>query len=312
MITDRRKLAFAALVSAVLLGLLLYAGKFRFPDLSQADPAWLAAVGAAHLVVVAGRGLSFRALAPEGNRGARRAWLQLAARHQILFSLVPGGLGDTGFPFLAKRIVGLDAPVAVRVIAQFRLRDAILLAAVTIAALVLIGVRGPYGLIGLAIVLPLLWVSDDIAVGLLKVARHLLPGSRIVGFLREASDHETPTLHDRTVRTALAILVWSASTAAVLAAFRAIGVTIGVGEALLFIAAVNVAGALSISIAGLGVSEAGAAAALVVMGRSVQRATSLALVVRPLLLLSVLAMSLAIGLATGPLRSPPSRAASRL
>jgi uncharacterized membrane protein YbhN (UPF0104 family) len=311
MLFDRRKLALAAVVSAVLLALLFFLGNFRLPDLSRADPSWLLGVAAAYLLVVIGRGFSLRALAPEDQRGRMLQWLQLAGRHQVLFSTIPAGIGDAGFPILAKQIVGIELPVAVRIIAQFRFRDILFVSTMGMFGLVLLGFPGIYGLLSFALAIPLLWFSDDIAVALLKLVRSVAPKIRILAFLQQATDHPRPQARDRCIRTAFAMSVWTAAVAAVISAFRAIGVHLTIGEALLFIAAVNIAGAMSLSIAGLGVSEVGAAAALVTGGMPLQQATSLALVVRPTLMLTIVSMALLIDVTAGALKRSGERAFSK-
>lgn len=307
---DRRRLALAALVSAALLGLLFLVGKFRLPDLSRANLFWLLAVAAAYLLVVVGRGLSLRALAPKDQRRPLLQWLQLAGRHQVLFSTIPAGLGDAGFPILAKQIADIELPVAVRIIAQFRFRDILFVSTMGIFGLVLMGLPGIYGLLSFALALPLLWFSDDIANTLLKLVRSLLRKGGVLDFLQQATDHPRPQIRDRLQRTAFALWVWTAAVAAVVSAFRALGFHLTIGEALLFIAAVNIAGAVSLSIGGLGVSEAGAAAALVAGGMPLQQATSLALVVRPTLMLTIVSVAFLLDVTTGVFRRMGARASS--
>lgn len=294
MIISRRKLFLAAIVSVLCLGMLGMLANLKLPDFSRADPSWLLATFIAHILTVSGRGLSLRALVPRQQREGALKWVHLAARHQLIFSVFPAGAGDVGFPYSAKRIAGLELHIAVRTIAQFRLRDLMIVGLMGLIGAILIGIPSRFTWAVVALGIPALWASDDIAVGTLRVAAAIIPHSRIIEFLRTAADHESPTISERITRTTLAIFVWSASICAVMAAFRAIGTPIQLAEALIFIAAVNLAGAISLSIAGLGVSEAGATAALVATGRSLQQASSLALVVRPLLLLSIVCASLAL------------------
>jgi uncharacterized membrane protein YbhN (UPF0104 family) len=297
------KLVPAALASAVLLSVFLAAAHVKFPDLSAAEPRWLIAVLGAHLLMVSTRGIALRALMPRPARSGFLRWVHLAARHQLVFSVFPGGVGDAGFPYFAKRIAGLDIHDAVRTIAQFRMRDLIFVALMGLSGLILLGRPNAYAGTLIALAIPVLWFSDDVATAFLRLGMKLVPHSRLIEFLRIATDHERPTTTDRIVRTILAMVIWSASVTAVMAAFRAIGAPIHVAEALVFIAAVNFAGAISLSVAGLGPSEAGAAVALVAAGRSIQRASSLALVVRPLLLLSVVSSSLILEFVMSFLRS---------
>lgn len=302
MITDSRKLIVAALVSVTLLAALLFVADFKFPELSHADPVWLAVMLCAHLSMIVARSLMLSNLAPKTLR-ARWNWVRLAARHQLLFSILPAGVGDAGFPYLAKRTTSLPTAVALRMMAQFRLRDVIFVAIIGLAGMMFVGLPFLYGLSALVVAVPLLWFADEIADRFLRLVGAIAPRSRILVSLREAVRQKAPTARERLARTVLPMLAWSTSVAAVVAAFRAIGFQAGIGEALLLVAAVNIAGAIKISIAGLGVSEAGAAAALLAAGSTIEQAASVALVVRLLLLLSVIGASLVLELTVAIIRS---------
>ncbi len=302
MIINRRKLLLAGLISAGALALLLHLADFTFLDLERRNLPWLAGLLCAHLVMITGRGILLRTLAPRVDRAGQLCWVQLAARHQAVFTLAPSGFGDLGFPLLAKHITGLAGSTALRIIAQCRLRDTIALAAIGLLGVVLIGIPVGFGWPVILFTLPLIWFADELAVIFLRVVTLAVPKSRIATFLREAARQEDVSLRDRMVRTLLVALVWSAALAGVMAAFRVLGLPIGLGEAMLFIAAVNLAGALAISIAGLGVTEAGATAALVAVGIKLDEAASIALLVRPLLLVSVVLSSLALDLSIAAIR----------
>ena len=67
------------------------------------------------------------------------------------------------------------------------------------------------------------------------------------------------------------------------------GIVLTPAGVLMVIVALNVAGAVAVSIAGFGVAEAGVAGALIALGMGPAEATAAALVTRPLLLGSMLA-----------------------
>jgi uncharacterized membrane protein YbhN (UPF0104 family) len=127
----------------------------------------------------------------------------------------------------------------------------------------------------------------------------IAPGARLTQILREASKHDAIGVRCRVIRTASAIVVWVAAIAAIMAIFRAIGIPLSFANSLLFVTALNAARAMSISIAGLGISEAGAAAALVASGSTLQDASSLAIVTRPALLVLMVSLSFVLDVGTG-------------
>jgi len=303
---DLRRILTASAVSIVLLGLIAAKAQFRLPDLSKADPFWIFGLLGAHLVMVMGRGLSLRSLADAGSDRPTRAWIRLAARHQAMFSLFPTGLGDLSFPVLAGRMVKVEPSEALRILAQFRLRDVVMLALIGLTGLAAVGTSLELGPLVIVAMVGALFFVDEIAAFGVRILAAIVPHPQISHWLSVAAQLRRATLTERALRTGLAAVVWSASVAAILAASRAAGSPFGLGEALLMVAALNAVGVIAISIGGLGVSEAGAAAALVLSGRTVGAAASIALLVRPLLLLSVLLASLLIEVTLSILGSPDS------
>ena len=86
------------------------------------------------------------------------------------------------------------------------------------------------------------------------------------------------------------LLAWAFASAAFWALFAMIGVSVEMAEAVLILVAVNVAGAASFfTIAGLGISEAGLAGVLVLLGFPTIEAVSLGLIIRPTALMMTLA-----------------------
>lgn len=299
MITKPRKLVIAALVSAALLGLVFFWARFRLPDLSKADPVWLAGVVLSQVVLILARASTFRALVSTRSRVRMLQWIRLAARHQLVFSVIPGGIGDAGFPYLAKRIVGMETSAALKVVAQIRLRDAICVAIIAFAALTFLGLPPAFGFAGTALALPALWFADELAAAILRIMARIAPGARLTQILREASKHDAIGVRCRVIRTVSAIVVWVAAIASIMAIFRAIGIPLSFANSLLFVTALNAARAMSISIAGLGISEAGATAALVASGSTLQDASSLAIVTRPALLVLMVGVSFVLDVGAG-------------
>ena len=304
MITERRKLLLGGGISIIAFAAVLYSAHFTLPDLSRAKPLWLIGVLVAQLLLLLARATTYRALASTGAKVTNLQLIQLAARHQLLFSFVPGGIGDFGFPYIAKRIAGIETAAAVRMIAQLRLRDAICVATIALAALVYLGLPRNFGFAAILFAIPAMWFADEIAISALKIIAVIAPKSRLLDFLRDAAVHEPGRAGLRAARAFPAVAVWLASIAAVLTVFRAIGFPITFGESLMFVTALNIARAISLSIAGLGVSEAGAAAALVAYGSGVRQASSIAVVVRPLLLVSMIALCAIMEAGIALLRTP--------
>lgn len=299
MTTNLWRWLLAILVSITLLAALLIASNFTFPDPSNFKPKWLGVMLAAHILMVCFRGLLFLTLSTAELTSEPSHWIRLAARHQTVFSVLPSGTGDLTFPMMAKRFVPLGPSEALRMIILFRQRDLIVLAAIALAGLslleghiILAGITFFGG--GIA-----LWFSDDVFRLGAKGLESFIPEGRLSDWISGfAVNHKAP-LCRRAAAWLFSLLIWIASIVAVLSSFAAAGQSISIGAALLFLAFVNLAGVIAISVAGLGVSETGAATALMLIGRSIEHATATALVVRPALLFSVLVSSLLLDLAIG-------------
>lgn len=69
-------------------------------------------------------GLRLRVLANGEGRQDRAPWLRLAALHQSLVMLAPGGLGDLTFPALSGRLANLTPLAGIRTLIAFRLNAA--------------------------------------------------------------------------------------------------------------------------------------------------------------------------------------------
>lgn len=304
---DRGRFVIAGLISATLLGWLGWTAGFALPPIEVIDWVALAGLAGAIVLILLSRSLSFRAMAPPGLQQGQMRWLQLAARHQAVFALFPGGSGDIGFPYLARKIVGIETPAAVRIIAQVRLRDMVLLALLGMGGLASAGRSVDYAPLAMVAAVVLLWFIDDLTALGLRALTRVLPGSQLTMLLGESAKAQSPGWRDRLLRTALTAAVWSSTLAAVIAGFAVVGVPIDLGQAMLIVAAINLAGAIAISIAGLGVSEAGAAAALLISGFEPQRAAAIALLVRPILLVLIVTVSVATDLALTMLKARRSQ-----
>ncbi|MBX7539666.1 lysylphosphatidylglycerol synthase domain-containing protein [Qipengyuania sphaerica] len=295
---DIRRIAFrtaaALLISGLLLALLVRVADIEWRDFAEVSPGGFALVLAFHLLLLVTRGILMSQLARcgEGHLASHRAWIRLAARHQFLFTILPTGLGDLLFPALARRLVGHSAASGFAVIVQMRARDLIVLPAFALAGgLWISGLEW----LGVAVALtaaPALFFADKLFRIALEILRKPLPEGRIAGFLETAAGPGPAGPPERLRLAATSLLIWILATCAVLAAFSAIDEPVSVGVAVLFLAGINFFGALALSIGGLGVAEAGGAAALVLANRGVKSASALALVVRPMLLVSMLAASL--------------------
>jgi len=295
---DLKRSLLAAGVSAVFLAGLVWFARTQDIDLSTLDPLRIAALTGVYGLLTMSRGLLLRSLAPEPDRGSFAPWFNLAARHQIVFTLVPSGAGDIGFPYLLNRTTGLSMATGVRIIAQFRLRDAAMLASLGAVGLLATGFSPFWGILGLFAAVCVLWFVDDIAMLALTLASRL-PGGRLAAFLKSALPEAPLPLKQRLSCTFLSLVVWTIAALGLALAFLTAGHPLSLGEVLLVLVMLNAIGAVAVSVAGLGVSEAGVAGALIAMGTSAPQAAAIAIVARPLMLVSLISASALLDLATG-------------
>ena len=308
----------AAIVSVLSLALLV--GLVDRASLSAAvGKLSVPAIGLASILFflnLAIRGYWLRLLAPAGDaRLELPRWIRLAVAHQAAFMLLPSGAGDLGFPLLASRITGVSFSAAVRMILCYRLQDLWVLGMLGAAALASIAFEGGTSAAILAVpalAAPALVWSADLArlagiagARLLRLLKRVLHGpcfGRLCAAIdRMAGELESPLGAGPRFKTALACTAaWAATCAYVWVLFAMIDVDLGIAQVIVVVAGLNLAGALaSFSIAGIGVSEGGLAAVLVLLGYTAQQALSLALVVRPVILLNAL---LVCGVAEGGIR----------
>ncbi len=294
------------------LSLLLSAGLLVLVA-SQVDPAGLGALWSriapgyalAALACFLGnlivRGLRLWRLAlAAGDTAGRFAWIRLCALHQTLFTLLPSGSADVGFPLLAARTLGCDPVVAARILLVYRLQDLWMLLILLVVALLGFGDRGGIGqptlvLAGVVALTLLLW-ANDLTRGLGSLLlRAVEPRGESWGFVarplrRLAVELDRPTHWALRLQGAVTTLIcWSLAALSIWALFAMIDLRLGAAEVLLVIAGMNLVGAVSVfTVAGLGVSEGGLAAILLALGFGSGTAVAAALTVRPAALASVL------------------------
>lgn len=293
---DRRKVFFAGLASAILIGTVFWVARPALPGLTNLKPAFIALLVPSYVLLMVLRGLLLRSLAPTSIRGNFAIWFRLAARHQLLFSLTPTAAGDIGFPYLANRIADLPAPHGVRLIAQYRLRDFTVLSLIGIAGFVSVGFDPILGTGALLAGGLLLWFIDDATILFLNIASKIIPENRFSRFLRNSRPNCRSGFAERVQRTFLSVAAWTTAAFALSLAFRAASFPLTASETLLMLVALNAMGAIAFSVAGLGFSEAGMAGALIAAGVEPAEAAAIALVARPLMLVSLVIGCLALDL----------------
>ncbi|MBU2888813.1 lysylphosphatidylglycerol synthase domain-containing protein [Celeribacter halophilus] len=278
MISRRSLIAIA--ISLALLILMLWVADIGSIDLAVVRPFLLLPALTAYLVVLVLRGALYCQLAGSGESGLRR-WVKLAGRHQFVFILAPSGVGDLVFPLLAGRMVGLAVAPAVTLIAVARLRDVCAVLGLGCAGLAATGH------------MPLLCGAAAIAcfAALYFIDITLSLAGRLIHRLRNLPETDIATPANRAPAAALTLALWLAASLGVAAGFAAAGRPLSLFEAWVMLAGLNVAGALALSLAGLGVAEAGAAGVLVFLGLPLTEAVANALVARPILLLCNVAAS---------------------
>ncbi len=287
---------------AVLAALATQADIARLSDsLSRIDPLHCLAAFGLLLLSLLSRGIRLRHVSSRYHGSARlRDCMRLTARHQAAFTILPSGSGDLVFPLFAKRLLSWPLTTASRILFAFRALDAagLLVMSAAAGAIHFIAPRSAWFVV--------LFLAGMTAAGAVFVSRapeiavavHDL-GIRALRRLRESALHQgmRMAVHmresiaaERWTPVLWTFLVWGFAAAAFWSLFRMIGASVGVAEAVLILAGVNAAGAVSLfSIGGLGISEAGLSGVLVLLGFPTVEAVSLALIVRPAALLMTLA-----------------------
>lgn len=294
----------ALIVSGAMLLMLIKLADLDWRDFSKINVADFALVVVFHVLALVSRGWLMSQLSQESGEGSGRilAWVHLAARHQFIFTVLPTGLGDLLFPALAKRLVGRSAAEAFSVIAQVRSRDLIVLVTLALGGGLLVAGKFWAASAVAALALTALFCADKLFRLSLRLVRKPLPDGKLARILETVALPGPLQPLTRLRLTVASILIWAFATCSVVAAFETIGEPVSAGVAMLFLAGINFFGALAISIGGLGVSETGGAAALMLADRSLKNASALSLLTRPLLLVSMLSASLLIDLILSSLK----------
>lgn len=246
------------------------------------------------------RGLRLRRLAmAAGNSAGRFAWIRLCALHQTLFSVLPSGSADIGFPHLAARLLGCPAVTAARVLLVYRLQDLWMLVIMFAVALFWYGIEGGGHHAALFFVATaaalLIWANDLTRLLGAVLLRLIAPSGAAWEFLarplrRLAAELDRPACWSLRIHGAVtALLSWSLAALSVWSFFAMIQIDLGISETLLVITGMNLVGAVAVfTVAGLGVGESGLAAILLALGFGASNAVAAALTVRPAALASVL------------------------
>ena len=305
----------SGLVSACAVGLLLLSiDSQSFLDrIANARSIPLLVAAAAINTTLFLRALRFHLLLPQRNRGPILSTLRLTSIHQVLFVLLPSGLGDAAFPILSKRLFGFTYSDGIAAISAARLQDLIVLATVVTAALTSFTLPGqPLGIGSIAVLaigVPIAAYSDAaiaaFIAAVITVAKLFPPrwsnfATRIADKLGHAVAHQRQALNRSGQRRLILVITlasWlfaAATQASVLSAF---GERIAPLEALFVVATLNLVGATAVfSLAGLGISEAGLAGTLVFLGYERGEAIEIALIVRPTILLLSIAIPMLVEL----------------
>lgn len=252
------------------------------------------------------RGLRLRRLfLDSGAPRDRGRWIRVSAAHQVMFSVMPSGLGDAGFPIIASRLAGCSVAAATSVLLTYRLQDLWMILMLAGSGLLLQTAGGGlvYFLIafGLPAVTALLVWSGDLTRLLGSALLRLTARGESIRWtgLRKVIAGPLQLLAAELVRPTdwrlrlhgawMTLLTWSLSTASLWSLFAMIGVHIGIAEVLLVIAGMNLVGALAaFTVAGLGVGEGGLAAMLLALGFGTTQALAVALIVRPAMVANIL------------------------
>ncbi|MEM9585438.1 MAG: lysylphosphatidylglycerol synthase transmembrane domain-containing protein [Pseudomonadota bacterium] len=228
------------------------------------------------------RAANYRSIANDLRPVPLRAWMQVSLRHQFLFTAIPSGLGDIGFPVIARHHLGLDLKRGAVIILMARLRDLFVLPALGCFALAMLGVW-PVLLTVLGIVLGLLALFLEQSAGTLILALRQM-GLKVSG-LGLISQPSWPV---QLKRFAFSLGSWSSAACAVWFAYTAAGFQMEPMTSFVLLTGLNAIGVVAISVGGLGIAEAGSTGILTLLGTPLEQAAQISLVARPVLLIATL------------------------
>ncbi|RKT35263.1 uncharacterized membrane protein YbhN (UPF0104 family) [Roseovarius halotolerans] len=277
----------AATVSLVLFAAVLWIALGQEIDFAQIRPVLLIPAVLAYSLVLICRAKIFRLLSSIGTQHPFSTWLSLSARHQLVFIISPSGAGDLAFPVLARKMIGLETLPAARLIAEARLRDVLAVLGIGCAGIAGTGHFPVPALVGMVLCFAALFWSDlSIRAANVLVRRFKRMRARAQAMHPPTEPETFASLSQRMHIFGLTLSLWVFACTGILAGFHAAGYPMSVAESFVMLAGLNVAGALAFSIAGFGVAEAGAAGVLVFLGTPLSVAAGIAIIARPLLLLS--------------------------
>ena len=246
----------------------------------------------------------------QSSAGSLTQWIRIAALHQLLFTALPSGVGDVGFPMIAKRVAGIPIAAGTRLISIYRLQDiwALLLlmsfGLLSYSHLVVVSSLVISLALGIA-ALALIW-SDRLTYAVIRVAQWLLDeiGTWKIGgwtvvprcdrlrmFLQSITQYSQvkSTMAVRVGTAALTLVSWGLAAAAFWCLFAMASFSIDLSALALVISGLNLFGALAtFSVGGLGIGETALAAILIALRSPPDEATATALIVRPAALVNVL------------------------
>ena len=277
----------AGAISLILFAGVLWVAMQQDINLSDIRPGLLIPAVFAYSLVLVCRAAIFRLLSSSGAQHPFQTWLSLAARHQLVFIISPSGAGDLAFPVLARRMVGLKTLTASRLIVEARLRDIFAVLALGCAGLAGTGHMPVLALAGMLLCFFALYWSEVSVRAVTALLRRFRRTRDIDTPLEKSTKQDvTVSFARRVCLTALTLSLWGSASGGVFSGFYAAGYPLSLMESWVMLAGLNVAGALALSLAGFGVTEAGAAGVLVFLGLPFSTAAAIAIIARPMLLLS--------------------------
>lgn len=328
MSNSAKRVWIGVLLAMALCGLLGYfCPTSVWKTIAAIQPEWAVAALCCFVLNLFFRGARLAVLAGGENQAAMFSWVHCAARHQLVFSILPSASGDIGFPFVANKLCGLNYGSGTRVIALYRFQDMVALAALLAFGTALISEYTALIVVAcIAIPIALYW--SDRLVG--RVFRLLFSAACHVPRIRNCrlflkienliSLQAQTTTTSNSTRVQLVIwtvMSWSMSTAAFWCLFTMVGENLSVGTTLIVVSGLNLFGTINaLTIGGLGIGESALATILIYLGSSYDAAIATALVVRPsalivtlsgCLLIELVALTARIGVASIFASARPTR-----
>lgn len=288
-------------------GFLTWGPSLDWSFIDSLQPGWFVCALCFSLGNLLCRGKRLSLLADEESSATLFSWTHCAARHQILFSLLPSAAGDLGFPYLCNKICSVDYKTGTRIVAQYRLQDLVALVALFALGFALyLEYMALAFTVCLFIPVAFYW-SEAIASRLMKTLLHFVTrlrffeGATIAAKLRAMTKVERVQSVSATQRALSAILTisnWAIASAMFWCLFKMVDQELGVGTILLVVAGLNLFGMFNaLTVGGLGIGESALATILIYLGYDYKVAVATALVVRPCALVVTIVACLLLELA---------------